>query len=116
MPLERSIQLWTSLGVEPCVETCTCNDPEHRAPRFVVGGEVRVDQRRWTTQGQAHIEREGWPRIRPAGADRQADTAVQEDIAKGILVGHAIERPGIRSTVSLATLKERRSSCLALSH
>ncbi|WP_065349739.1 hypothetical protein [Pseudomonas cerasi] len=30
-------------------------------------------------------------------------------------IGHAIERPGIRSTVSLTTLKDRRSSRLALS-
>lgn len=44
-----------------------------------------------------------------------AHAAVQEDVAKGTLVGHAIERPGIRSTVSLTTLKERRSSRLALS-
>ena len=39
-----------------------------------------------------------------------AHAAVQEDIAKGILVGHAIERLGIRSTVSLTTLKDRRNS------
>ena len=44
-----------------------------------------------------------------------AHAAVQEDIAKGLLVGHTIERPGIRSTVSLTTLKDRRSSRLALS-
>ena len=44
-----------------------------------------------------------------------AHAAVQEDVAKGILVGHAIERPGIRSTVTLTTLKDRRSSRLALS-
>ncbi|WP_090184218.1 LysR family transcriptional regulator [Pseudomonas arsenicoxydans] len=44
-----------------------------------------------------------------------AHAAVQEDIATGILVGHAIERPGIRSTVSLTTLKDRRNSRLALS-
>lgn len=44
-----------------------------------------------------------------------AHAAVQEDVAKGTLVGHAIERSGIRSTVSLTTLKERRSSRLALS-
>lgn len=44
-----------------------------------------------------------------------AHAAVQEDIARGILVGHAIERPGNRSTVSLATLKDRRNSRLALS-
>lgn len=44
-----------------------------------------------------------------------AHAVVQEDIAKGILVGHAIERPGIRSTVSLTTLKDRRNSRLALS-
>ncbi|PTU02947.1 LysR family transcriptional regulator [Pseudomonas sp. TE12234] len=44
-----------------------------------------------------------------------AHAAVQEDVAKGTLVAHAIERPGIRSTVSLTTLKERRSSRLALS-
>ncbi|RVD80044.1 hypothetical protein [Pseudomonas koreensis] len=44
-----------------------------------------------------------------------AHAAVQEDIAKGLLVGHAIERPGIRSTVSLTTLRERRNSRLALS-
>ncbi|WGT31453.1 hypothetical protein [Pseudomonas marginalis] len=30
-------------------------------------------------------------------------------------MGHAIERPGIRATVSLTTLKDRRSSRLALS-
>lgn len=44
-----------------------------------------------------------------------AHAAVQEDIAKGLLVGHAIERPGIRSTVSLTTIRERRNSRLALS-
>ena len=44
-----------------------------------------------------------------------AHAAVQEDIANGVLVGHAIERPGIRSTVSLTTLKDRRTSRLALS-
>ncbi len=44
-----------------------------------------------------------------------AHAAVQEDVAMGGLVGHAIERPGIRSTVSLTTLKDRRSSRLALS-
>lgn len=41
--------------------------------------------------------------------------AVQKGIAKGILVGHAIERLGIRSTVPLTTLKDRRNSRLALS-
>jgi LysR family nitrogen assimilation transcriptional regulator len=44
-----------------------------------------------------------------------AHAAVQEDIARGLLVGHTIESPGIRSTVSLTTLKDRRSSRLALS-
>ncbi|WP_144957846.1 LysR family transcriptional regulator [Pseudomonas oryzihabitans] len=44
-----------------------------------------------------------------------AHAAVQQDIDRGELVGHEIERPGIRSTVSLARLKERRSSRLALS-
>lgn len=36
-------------------------------------------------------------------------------VNNGILVAHAIERPGIRSTVSLTTLRERRNSRLALS-
>lgn len=44
-----------------------------------------------------------------------AHAAVQQDIDRGELVGHEIERPGIRSTVALARLKERRSSRLALS-
>jgi LysR family nitrogen assimilation transcriptional regulator len=44
-----------------------------------------------------------------------AHAAVQEDIARGTLVGHTIDRPGIRSTVSLTTLRDRRSSRLALS-
>jgi LysR family nitrogen assimilation transcriptional regulator len=44
-----------------------------------------------------------------------AHAAVQEDISKGLLVGHPIERPGIRSTVSMTTLKDRRLSRLALS-
>lgn len=35
--------------------------------------------------------------------------------AKELLVGHTIERPDIRSTVSLTTLKDRRNSRLALS-
>ncbi len=44
-----------------------------------------------------------------------AHAAVQEDIAKEILVGHAIERPDIRSTVSFTTFKDGRNSRLALS-
>jgi len=44
-----------------------------------------------------------------------AHAAVQEDISRGTLVGHTIDRPGIRSTVSLTTLRDRRSSRLALS-
>ncbi|WP_313629587.1 LysR family transcriptional regulator [Pseudomonas sp.] len=44
-----------------------------------------------------------------------AHAAVQEDIARGVLVGHAIDRPGIRSTVSLTTLKDRRTNRLAMS-
>jgi LysR family nitrogen assimilation transcriptional regulator len=37
-------------------------------------------------------------------------TAVQEDVASGRLRAHPIERPAIRSTVSLATLRDRRAS------
>lgn len=44
-----------------------------------------------------------------------AHAAVQEDIARGTLVGHSIERPGIRSVVSITTLKDKRRSRLALS-
>jgi LysR family nitrogen assimilation transcriptional regulator len=44
-----------------------------------------------------------------------AHAAVQEDIAKGTLVAHSIERPGIRSVVSITTLKDRRRSRLAMS-
>ncbi|WP_247847710.1 LysR substrate-binding domain-containing protein [Pseudomonas sp. A2] len=45
-----------------------------------------------------------------------AHAAVQEDMNSHTLVGHAIERPGIRSTVSLTRLRDRRSSRLALSY
>ncbi|MGG5288890.1 LysR family transcriptional regulator [Pseudomonas shirazensis] len=45
-----------------------------------------------------------------------AHAAVQEDVNSHTLVGHPIERPGIRSTVSLTRLRERRSSRLALSY
>jgi LysR family transcriptional regulator, nitrogen assimilation regulatory protein len=37
-------------------------------------------------------------------------TAVQEDVASGRLRARPIERPAIRSTVSLATLRDRRAS------
>lgn len=44
-----------------------------------------------------------------------ANAAVQDDIALGRLSVHPIERPGIRSTVMLTRLRERRNSRLAAS-
>lgn len=44
-----------------------------------------------------------------------ANAAVQDDIALGRLSVHAIARPGIRSTVTLTSLRERRNSRLAAS-
>lgn len=44
-----------------------------------------------------------------------ANAAVQDDIAQGRLSAHPIERPGIRSTVMLTRLRERRNSRLAAS-
>lgn len=44
-----------------------------------------------------------------------ANAAVQDDIAFGRLSVHSIERPGIRSTVMLTRLRERRNSRLAAS-
>lgn len=44
-----------------------------------------------------------------------ANAAVQDEIAQKKLVAHSIERPAIRSTVNLTTLRERRTSRLAAS-
>lgn len=44
-----------------------------------------------------------------------AHAAVQQEVAQGVLMGHAIDRPGIRSVVSITTLKDRRRSRLAMS-
>lgn len=44
-----------------------------------------------------------------------AHAAVQQDIAAGLISGHTIERPGIRSVVSLTILRDRRPSRLATS-
>jgi LysR family nitrogen assimilation transcriptional regulator len=39
-------------------------------------------------------------------------TAIQEEVARGELCALPIERPAIRSTISLATLREQRASRL----